>query len=175
MVIIFVVFSTLLGRFEILQNSMEPNFHPGQRVMVSRLASLWSTASTWVQQQSGTPAIADLGLKHGQIAVFYELPNNQGDPLIKRVIGVPGDSISVREGHIFVNDIEQEEPYIGNLFTTCQSYCDNVQLGPGQYFMMGDNRGISRDSRIFGPIPSDQIVGRVIARYWPLSDLSLFP
>jgi signal peptidase I len=66
-----------------------------------------------------------------------------------------------------------EERYLKSVTTSCSTYCGPLTLGPDEYFFMGDNRPVSHDSRSFGPIPADQIVGRVILRYWPLNEFSM--
>lgn len=172
--LLFLIISSLMGRFEIHQNSMEPNFHEGQRVMVSRLGSLWSQMLVSTAHASGREPAPALGLQRGQIIVFYESDNHEEDPLIKRVIGLPGDTVNLSNGEVKVNDVVQNEPYVHGLSTSCNSYCETITLGPDMYFVMGDNRPVSRDSRSFGPIHADQIIGRVVLRYWPLDQISLY-
>lgn len=174
-VLVFMIFSALIGRFVIHQTSMEPNFHEGQRVVVSKLDSLWSNWFVDTVQAAGTHTSSPFVLHHGQIAVFYETAAKQGDPLIKRVIGVPGDVVEVRDGAVLVNGQPLDEPYINGLTTSCYSYCGPITLGADTYFMMGDNRPVSRDSRSFGPVPVDQIIGRVVLRYWPFDQAEFYP
>ncbi|HEX4727291.1 MAG TPA: signal peptidase I [Jatrophihabitans sp.] len=90
--------------------------------------------------------------------------------LIKRVIGLPGDVISGHGGHVFVNDKELVEPYVN---PTCHGTADfaAVKVPAGSYFMMGDNRCDSFDSRMFGTIPRSSIVGRAFAVIWPVKHL----
>lgn len=172
--LLFLIISSLLGRFEIHQNSMEPNFHEGQRVMVSRIGSLWSQMLVSTAHASTQEPASALGLQHGQIIVFYESDNHEEDPLIKRVIGVPGDTISLSDGGVTVNGQPVSEPYVHGQLTSCNNYCEPITLGPDMYFVMGDNRAVSRDSRSFGPIHADQIIGRVVLRYWPLEQVELY-
>jgi signal peptidase I len=86
---------------------------------------------------------------------------------------VPGDTIEIRDGEVRVNGEPVIEPYV-NGATRCSAYCGPLTLGPDEFFFMGDNRGVSRDSRAFGTIPADQIVGRVIVRFWPLDEVALY-
>ncbi|HEU5089549.1 MAG TPA: signal peptidase I, partial [Roseiflexaceae bacterium] len=111
----------------------------------------------------------------GQIVVFYRDDEQHGEPLIKRVIGVPGDTISIQGGQVFVNGMLLDEPYVHGLLTDCSNVCGSVMLCADQYFVMGDNRTVSVDSREFGPISGSAIVGRVVARFWPLDSVALFP
>ena len=166
------IFTALVGRYEIHQTSMEPNFHEGQRVMVSQIGSV---LPAWVVDRAHAAggAVAPFDLQRGQVVVFHEDAERQSDALIKRVIGLPGDAVSIRDGAVFVNGQPLDEPYVQGAFTDCQSYCE-LTLGAGEYFFMGDNRTVSRDSRSFGPIPADRIIGRVIVRFWPLDQVALY-
>jgi signal peptidase I len=143
-------------RFYIEGPSMQPNFAAGQFLIVSRAHYLL-----------GQPERGDI--------VVFDPPGDDDQPddplLIKRLIGLPGDHVEVRDGSVFVNQIELNEPYLHDLNSPirCSEYCD-VELGAGQYFMMGDNRNNSRDSRVFGPVDLNRIVGEAIIRYWPPSD-----
>ena len=168
-----VIISALLGRFEIHQHSMDPTFQEGQRVVVSRLDSLWAgiaadTAHA-ADHQSG-PLFA-----RGQIVVFYQHADRQGDPLIKRVIGLPGETVAIQRRQVWINGQPLAEPYLAGIATDCQMVCQPITLGPVSYFLMGDNRPISFDSRSFGPIPASQIIGRVLVRYWPLDQVTVYP
>jgi len=172
-VLLFLIFSAMLGGFEIEQNSMDPTFHPGQRVIVSKLGSVlpsWLVTTAQAAEHDGHTPFAPY---RGQIVVFRSL-SEADQTLIKRVIAVPGDQLELRDGAVFVNGQRLDEPYIHGQTTTCQQYCAPLTLGAGQYFMMGDNRGISLDSRSFGPVPAEKLVGRVLLRYWPLDEMALF-
>lgn len=170
----FLIFSSLIGRFEIRQSSMEPSFHEGQRVMVSQVGSFWLHHFTHQVEAAGGHDQQVLGLQRGQVVVFFDNPEQEGDALIKRLIALPGDTIEIRDGNIWINGARQMEPYVHGAFTECSTYCGPLTLGPNEYFFMGDNRSVSRDSRTFGTIPADQIVGRVIIRFWPLEEFALY-
>jgi signal peptidase I len=134
--------------------SMQPNLHAGQYLIISRLDYLF-----------GEP-------QRGDVAVFQAPGSDDDEPrLIKRVIGLPGDTVEIRDTEVYVNGEKLDEPYFIN--RPCNpSKCPNETwtLGPSQYFMMGDNRNNSRDSRAFGPIQRSAIVGRAVFRYLPLSE-----
>ncbi len=108
--------------------------------------------------------------ERGDIALFE---NQQGgkDPLIKRVIGLPGDELELRDGKVYVNDAPLEEPYLERdpckpgLPKTCSF--GPVTVPRDHYFMMGDNRTNSLDSRFFGPVPEDDVLGEALVRFWP--------
>jgi signal peptidase I len=131
-------------------SSMEPTLHNGQRLLVNRLA-----------YQSPNEA------QRGDIIVFRAW--DQDEDYIKRVVGVPGDEIDIRDNHIRVNGFLLDEPYIANEPTFGTP--DTVILGPGEYYVLGDNRGNSSDSRLHGPLPAGKIIGKAWLTYWPLDNL----
>jgi signal peptidase I len=173
-ILIFIIVSSMMGRFEIHQTSMEPTFHEGQRVVVSQLGSALPAWLYRTVHAADTPTQAAFSLKRGHVVVFYDTVAKEGPPLIKRLIGLPGETIAIHDGSVFVNDVRIDEPYLHNISTTCHTYCGPLTLGDNEYFFMGDNRPGSRDSRSFGAIPEEQIIGRVILRYWPLNEMSLY-
>ncbi|MDQ6615149.1 MAG: signal peptidase I [Actinomycetota bacterium] len=153
-----VVKTFLIQAFYIPSGSMEPTLKPGDRVLVNKLSY-------------------DLhGIHRGDIVVFKRPPSEAADDpairdLIKRVIGLPGDRIEGRDGLVYINGQLQKEPYLppGTVTTTLPL----MTVPAGTYFVMGDNRGNSKDSRFIGPIPGHLIVGRAFVRVWPLSGLGL--
>lgn len=169
-VVLYAIISTLVGRYQILNVSMEPNFHEGQRVVVSRLGRLL----TDVAHAEDGQASDSLGLKRGQVAVLYPNAAHQEPPLIKRVIGLPGETVTIANGQVQINGQPIDESYLNGLSTQCFQNC-TVTLGSGQYFVLGDNRSNSLDSRSFGPVTADNIIGQVILRYWPLDKLEIYP
>ncbi len=127
---------------------MYPNFDDNQVLYVSRVNYL-----LWQPERR-------------DIVVFH-FPGNPEEDYIKRVIGLPGDTVEIQDAQVYVNSLELDEPYINEpcLPDRCQ---DNTwQLGADEYFMMGDNRNHSSDSRFFGPVKRSFIVGEVLVRYWP--------
>jgi len=169
-VVFYVIISTLVGRYQVLNISMEPNLHEGQRVVVSRLGRLL----TDVAHADDGQASDSLNLKRGQIAVLYPNAAHVEPPLIKRVIGLPGETVTIANGQVQINGQPIVEPYLNGLSTPCFQNC-TVTLGAGQYFVLGDNRPNSLDSRSFGPVSADNIIGQVVLRYWPLDKLEIYP
>jgi signal peptidase I len=149
--IIFLIVNTATGRFRIEGQSMEPNLHDGEYVLIDKVSYALHPP------------------ERGDVIVFVR-PGEKD--YIKRVIGLPGDTVEVRGGQVIVNGIVLDEPYLNQPMNT------NVtarQVEPGHYFVMGDNRNNSSDSRSFGPIPANSIVGRAWLVYWPPADWSAVP
>ena len=108
------------------------------------------------------------GPQRGDVVVF-RYPRNTSVDFVKRVIGVPGDTVTISaEGVVAVNGVAISEPYTNDLLNYYGP--EHVTLGAGQYFVMGDNRGDSSDSREWGPVPRSDIIGKADLVYWPLSD-----
>jgi signal peptidase I len=155
LVIALLIKTFLFQAFYIPSESMTPTLKIDDRVLVNKLSY----------------KLHDV--HRGDIVVFESPPNADPgiDDLVKRVIGLPGDTVAAHGGHIFINGRRLEEKYLPDNVTTGQF--DPVKVGPDHYWVMGDNRGNSKDSRVFGTITRDQIVGRVFLRIWPLTRLDI--
>jgi signal peptidase I len=157
----------LFQAFYIPSDSMVPTLKTNDRVIVNKLSYHMHS------------------VHRGDIVVFTTPKGPDGKPidptikdLVKRVIGLPGDVISAKSGHILINGKAIRESYLRTgMQTSCESFAAQCfPLGPipaHHYFVMGDNRDNSRDSRYFGTIPQSEIVGRVFVRVWPLNRLGL--
>jgi signal peptidase I len=120
--------------------------------------------------------------RRGEIVVF-EVPKEaerrcgQGGTFVKRVVGLPGERIEVRvedgKGFVYVNGEKLNEPYVKADRRTPATEVKPVNIGPDRYYMMGDNRGSSCDSRIWGTVPRDNLIGKVFATYWPPNRIGL--
>ena len=140
--------------------SMDPTFESGQFLIVDRLS-----------YETGTPARGDV--------TIFKYPNNPRVYYIKRTIGLPGETVRITDGIVSIINAEHpdgfilDEPYIGNAYRSHDT--STFTLGPSQYFVMGDNRTQSSDSRAWGPLDEKFIIGRPLVRLLPLTSLSLFP
>ena len=156
LVVALVVKTFLIQAFFIPSLSMYPTLDKGDRVLVNKLSY----------------KLHDV--HRGDIVVF-ERPKGQPasdiKDLIKRVVGLPGESIEARSGHVYIDGKELDEPYLVDGVTT--ENLPRQTVPDGDVFVMGDNRGDSADSRVFGPIDEDTIVGRAFLRVWPIPDIGL--
>ena len=105
-------------------------------------------------------------VRHGDVVVF-RYPHDTTKKYIKRVIGVPGDTIRIDHGSVFVNSVELTEKYVPAKYTDERSM-PQITLGDAEYFMMGDHRSVSSDSRDFGPVKRDLMEGRAAFVFWPM-------
>lgn len=146
--IIFLLMRQVVQNYRIESQSMEPNFCEGQFILVNKLAYVL-----------GEP-------KRGDVVVFHN-PNNEEEDYIKRIMGLPGDTLEIRNQLVLINGQELDEPYIGNKISSGQQYGPLV-IEPDRLFVMGDNRPNSSDSRSsVGQLPQDLLVGKAWLRVWP--------
>jgi len=104
-------------------------------------------------------------IERGDVVVFW-YPLDRTKSFIKRVVGLPGDEVEIRRGRVFINGKTLEEPYVPSQYIDTAAY-GPVQIPRDEYFVMGDHRISSNDSRIFGPVPSAFIYGKAVFAYWP--------
>jgi signal peptidase I len=165
-VVVYVLVEMAAPRFLVDGPSMQPTFWDDQRLIISR-----------VHYMVDDP-------ERGDIVVFNKPGSRIGDsPLIKRAVGLPGETIEFRHTtppggteavvELYINGQLVNEPYI-NEACRPNSCSENIwELGPDEYFLMGDNRNHSSDSRSFGPINKRDIIGEALVRYWPPQDWAL--
>ncbi|MEK7646609.1 MAG: signal peptidase I [Patescibacteria group bacterium] len=140
--------------------SMDPTFESGQFLIVDRIS-----------YNTGTPSRGDV--------TIFKYPNNPRVYYIKRVIGLPGETVRISDGIVSIVNTEYpegfilDESYIGATHRSHETA--TVTLGPTEYFVMGDNRSQSSDSRSWGPLDEKFIIGRPVVRLLPLTAVSLFP
>jgi signal peptidase I len=132
--------------------SMEPSLHSDQRLVVEKVSYRFSG-----------PQRFDI--------VVLKLPSQGDELLIKRVVGLPGETVEIRDGGVFINGEALDEPYISE--ETRPGRNDRITVPPLHVYVLGDNRNHSNDSRSFGPVPIENIVGRAWISYWPPEELGL--
>jgi signal peptidase I len=166
LILFWVIQSFVAQPFQVQQFSMQNTIQDRQFVLVDRLTPHFDA------------------YHRGDIIVFTppqaveESPDQK--PFIKRVIGVAGDTVDIHDGKVFVNGIELDEPYVYSVDgkaqpTVPEDDTHTWTIALGHLFVMGDHRARSSDSRVFGPIAVDKVIGRAWLRYWPLEDIGVLP
>jgi len=148
--LLFAGVNLISARIRVEGFSMEPTFHNGELVIVNKLAYRFSLP------------------QRGDVVIFH-YPRNPQEEFIKRVIGLPGEQISVRNGKVFINGQELEEPYI----TSPPNYTLEAIVPDGTVYVLGDNRNNSSDSHNWGSLPLDMIIGKAVFVYWPPSNIGV--
>lgn len=146
-ILIFLAIHFTVQNYQISGPSMQNTLQSGQFVLVNKLAYLFHQP------------------ERGDVIVFHE-PDQPGRDLIKRVIGLPGDTVVLDGSSVTVDGVRLNEPYITQKFNPG---AQTQTVPQNEYFVMGDNRPVSEDSRYFGFVPKDYIVGKAIMVYWPLN------
>lgn len=139
--------------------SMLPRLHDGERIFVNKLI--------YYDEYGWAPKI-----ERGDIVVFW-FPDDPSKSYIKRVIGLPGDTVELHEGVVRVNGRDLDEKYLDSRLNVSHRSQLPVYVRPNYYFVMGDNRDNSSDSRIWGLVPKKYIYGKAVLRYWPLNTASV--
>jgi signal peptidase I len=172
----FAVQAFAMKPYRIPSPSMEPTLDVGQRVLVNRIPT----------RLGSHPGVGDIIVFHPPVGADSEtcgaedqgdntatpcsedLPGGHSrDTYIKRVVGVAGDRIEIRDGHVIRNGVRQSEPFARSCTGTDCTFGIAVTVPKGSVYVMGDNRGNSSDSRIWGPVPTKWIIGTAVVTYWP--------
>jgi len=177
--LIFLAVRASFQNFRVEGSSMDPSLESGEYLIVNKLAyatidlkifdwlPFFDAGEDSVHHLFGAPGRGDV--------IVFQSPQRLERDFIKRIIGVPGDQVVMRDGKVFLNGEELVEPYAqGETVCSASRWCD-VTVPPGYYYVLGDNRGSSTDSRTFGPVPEENIVGKTLFTYWPLRDFGLAP
>lgn len=151
LVVFLVVYIFLVQPHRVKGDSMVPTFEDGELLLTEKIAYRFGD------------------VERGDVVVF-EAPIGRNVDFIKRVIGLPGEKIEIRGDAIYINGLKLEEEYLG---VTTQGNAD-LKLGENEYFVMGDNRSASSDSRAFGAIKRSSIRGRVWFVYWPIISTNVY-
>lgn len=149
-VLIFLAINTVTLRVRVYNISMRPTLEPGYFVLVNRLAYKWAEPG------------------HGDVIVFHHQGNPKED-YVKRVIGLPGDTVDITDGNVFVNGTRLNEPYIMEPAFYNEAYL----VPPNSFFVLGDNRNDSSDSHSWGYVKEEWVVGKALLIYWPFNQVKL--
>ena len=145
--VLFGVLAVLVHPVKYQGTSMEPNLRDGDRLMIQTMVG---------------------ELKRGDIAAF-RYPKDTTKSFIKRIVGLPGETISIdASGVVYINNTELREPYLSPDWNRSPRQFVKTTLAAGEYYVMGDTRDVSNDSRSFGPVERKLIYGKVMWRYWPI-------
>jgi signal peptidase I len=153
LIIFFGVKEFVLQNFRVEGQSMEPNFHTGQYLIVDKIGYRLHT------------------VERGDVIVFVP-PKDASRDFIKRVIALPGERVEIRQGHVLINGKLLQEPYIKVSWNYTMA---PIVVGEDEYFVLGDNRNNSSDSRMWGLLPKKNIVGKAWLSYWPPQQWGLIP
>jgi signal peptidase I len=182
----FVIQAFAVKPYVIPSESMLPTLQVGQRVLVDRFS----------HRIGSEPKLGDVtvfmpppgaSLTAGQCAISGEGPSYPGGalarrscsralpgagpkPFVKRIVGLPGDKIAIVDGHVVRNGQKASESFASSC-SGAECNLETITVPKGSYFLMGDNRGNSDDSRFWGPVPRKWIIGKAIATYWPPKDI----
>lgn len=173
---IFLALQFSVQNFRVEGSSMRPTLEEGNFLLVNKIVYLRfdrgyiSNLIPFV----GDNEDADENLfafhepRHGEVIIFH-FPRDPSRDFVKRVIAVPGDTVEIRRGQVYLNGVALDEPYITR---RDRRTVPATRVGPGSYYVLGDNRGASNDSRDWGTVPVENIVGRAWVSYWPLENFN---
>jgi signal peptidase I len=148
--VLYFVIDLVLGRVRVENISMLPTLKPGEFILVNKMA-----------YRNGD-------YHRGDVVIFH-YPRDPNEDYIKRIIGVPGDTVSVQDGVVSINGSSLDEPYI----SAHPTYNGMWTVPEGQIFVLGDNRNQSSDSHSWGFVPHENVVGRALVVYWPLDNFKI--
>ncbi len=176
-ILVFLAVRASIQHYRVEGHSMDPTLEDGEFLLVNSL--VYSKVNIekvgdWVPfWDPDEPAMRHVlhGPERGDIVILHPRQRDDRD-LVKRVIGVPGDTFEIRNGVVIVNGRELIEPYVNGPWS---GDLRPILIPDGRYFVMGDNRGASLDSRSFGLVDEDDIVGKAIGSWWPRSSWGLAP
>ncbi|HET8523185.1 MAG TPA: signal peptidase I [Thermomicrobiales bacterium] len=180
--VIFIIARALILPYEVDGSSMVPNLQNHERVLVNQTVYYHFDVNKLINLLPGEDRTTTHEIfpfhspSRGDIVVLHP-PVQTDKPYIKRVIGLPGETITFRNGSVFINGTKLDEPYLHNVPTYCfrSEFCDIGPIPAGYVFVLGDNRTNSSDSRYFGPVKIDDIVGKAWFTNWPLGTFGRLP
>jgi signal peptidase I len=158
-IVVFILFGVFFVQPVVVEGtSMLPQLHDGERLLVNKLVYYKIQSVSWGH------------LERGDIVVFW-FPNDPDRSYVKRVSGLPGEIVEVRNGKVFLNGLELKESYLDTEHNQTLQSVPAKKVDEHHYFVMGDNRDNSHDSRYWGLVPEKYIYGKAFFRYWKPSDV----
>ncbi len=181
-VIVFVGARTIVLPYEVEGASMTPNLLNHERVLVNRTVYFHFDLNHVLDYVPGVDVTGAREIfpfhspRRGDIVVLHP-PVNSSEPYIKRVIGLAGERVTFQGGNVYIDDVKLDESYIDGPITFCRrsSNCDLGAIPNGYVYVLGDNRDNSSDSRSFGLVKIDEIIGKAWLTNWPLDSVGLMP
>ncbi|GAB4188918.1 MAG: signal peptidase I [Roseiflexaceae bacterium] len=175
--LVFLIVRGVVQNFKIEGQSMEPSLQTGQYILVNKIVYFHFDLNAPVRLLPGrgdTPArvVYPFTMPHRGDVVVFEYPRDISKDYIKRVIGLPGETVTIHDGQVYINGVLLDEPYLEGRQTSCRSDdpCGESKpfvVPPGSVFVLGDNRPNSSDSREWAELPLDRIIGKAWVSYWP--------
>jgi signal peptidase I len=168
----FLIQAFVVKPYKIPSGSMEPTLAVGQRVLVNRIGTHFGNPKIGEIVVFHPPEGAEHGIcgevAPGGAACDHAVSKEGSVTFIKRIVAGPGDTIYIKEGHVYLNGKREKDSYIRECGISSEcNFLTPITIPAGHWFMMGDNRGNSEDSRFWGPIPTSWIIGEAFATYWP--------
>lgn len=180
--LVFLIVRGIVQNFKIEGQSMAPNFRTNQYILVNKIVYFHFDMNAPLRLLPGKwepKIIYPIHMPHRGDVVVFEYPRDFSKDYIKRVIGLPGETVEIRDGGVYINGTLLDELYLEGTPTNCrpEDACSHgpVQVPPGSVFVLGDNRPNSSDSREWDMLPLDRIIGRAWLSYWPIDSWGVIP
>jgi len=158
-IVVFILFGVFFVQPVVVEGtSMLPELHDGERLLVNKLVYYKFQSVSWGH------------IERGDIVVFW-YPNDPDKSYVKRVIGLPGETVELRNGKVFIDGTELTEAYLENEYNQSMPSVPPKKVDEHHYFVMGDNRDNSSDSRYWGLVPEKYVYGKAFFRYWKPSSI----
>ncbi len=149
-IVLYFLIDTVVARVRVDNISMLPTLQPGEFLLVDRISYRFKE------------------LNHGDIVIFH-FPQNPSEDYIKRLIGLPGDTVKIANGEVYVNGHQLTEPYLSG----APDYEGEWVVPEGAFFVLGDNRNQSSDSHSWGFVPKENLIGKALVVYWPIKEMKV--
>lgn len=173
--LIFLGLHFSVQNYQVEGSSMKPTLDEGQYLFVNKLVYLkiestpFGTLASGIKLDPPDQIFPFHAPERGEVVIF-RFPRDPSRDFVKRIIAIPGDTVAIRNGHVYINGASLKEPYV-NIMD--RGSTGPLEVPPGSYFVLGDNRRSSNDSRDWGFVPEENIIGRAWISYWPFDRFSV--